>query len=292
MEDKFGSRLLCTGSILNRFFILTAAHCESQAKALLGTDLLSNLTVIMGVSNPIWPHKKIIRRHGLIRKVADFQVHSEYKQKVAYFDVGLIRLKTEITFRNNIWPICLSKRATSNTDEYIGNKPLSIIGYGPLQRDYQGEEPEPLLRSLKVTGFTFDTCQDKYSAVPKTDDRYDDIATALPNLFQDASVFCAGVEGSNAGTCGGDSGGAIHGFNQETQQTFIKGLVHGSASQCDGRRFPPIFINIAHYQILSWIFELVFPETIIEKPKPTSIGKMILILSNTMNFFFQFISRN
>ena len=166
----------------------------------------------------MWPSTKIKTRKGLIRKVADFKIHSEYDQKTAYFDVGLIQLKTAITFRNNIWPICLDKYATSNTDLYIGDKTLSVIGYGPL---LNVNDPEPLLRNLKVTGFTFAACQDKYSAIPKSDERYDDIAAALPNLFQNPTVFCAGIQGSNAGTCPGDSGGAIQRFNQESQQTFM-----------------------------------------------------------------------
>ena len=83
--------------------------------------------------------------------------------------------------------------------------------------------------------------------------------------------------GSNAGTCSGDSGGPINFYDQTTQQTFIRGTVYGSARSCDGERFPPIFVNVANYEILSWIYERVFPETIIEKPDTTYLGKVIQV---------------
>ena len=35
------------------------------------------------------------------------------------------------------------------------------------------------------------------------------IGISLPNLFNDDSVMCAKREGSNAGTCAGDSGGPL-----------------------------------------------------------------------------------
>ena len=74
----------------------------------------------------MWPQTKIMTRQGLIRKVAEFHVHSEYDQESAYFDVGLIRFNTEITFRNNIWPICISNLATSNINDYIEAEPFYV----------------------------------------------------------------------------------------------------------------------------------------------------------------------
>ena len=39
-----------------------------------------------------------------------------------------------------------------------------------------------------------------------------------------------------------------------------KGAVHGSVANCDGSRFPSIFVRLDEPKILEWIFQLVFPD--------------------------------
>merc|ERR1712156_7108 len=177
-----------------------------------------------------------------------------------------------ITFKENIWPICLGKQSISDIDSHIGDKTLAVVGYGPLRSDVKVlDNPKPLLRDLKVTGFKVRTCQNKYSGVSTDDSRYKTIEKSLPQKFQNPSIYCAGIEGRNAGTCSGDSGGPIQWYNQDSQQTFLRGVVHGSPVDCNGERFPSLFVNVAHYDILAWIYSEVFPETPVEKPIITSI---------------------
>ena len=38
-----------------------------------------------------------------------------------------------------------------------------------------------------------------------------------------------------------------------------KAVVHGSRHSCDGSRFPPIFVRLDNYEVLSWINEVAFP---------------------------------
>ena len=112
INDKYGYRLLCSGAILNELYIITAAHCEKEARAKLGNDF-QNLTVIMGVSNPTWTRMKILRRRGIFRNIENFTVHEKYDGISAYFDVGLIKLDSVINFSTNIWPICLCSFSTA-----------------------------------------------------------------------------------------------------------------------------------------------------------------------------------
>lgn len=270
--------LLCSGSILNRFFIVTAAHCEKQARIKLGKNF-SNITIVMGMSDPSESDKRIKRKHGIKRKITKFIPHEQYDTVSAYFDIALIEVDEAIVFTENIWPICLGKQSVSDIDNYIADRSLAVVGYGPLHSEYKvSDKPKPLLRDLTLTGFKVKTCEDKYGSVSIDDSRYKVIQDSLPQKFQNPTVFCAGIVGSNAGTCGGDSGGPIQSYNQDSQQTFLRGVVHGSAESCDGGRFPPIFVNIAHYDILKWIYSEVFPEALVEKPIVTSIGKRSLTL--------------
>ena len=287
INHKGEYQLLCSGSILSRYFIVTAAHCEKQARNRLGGDF-ANITLVMGMSDPSEGDELIKRKRGIKRKVVRFLPHEQYDNVTAYFDIALIEVDESIPFTENIWPICLGKQSITDIDGHIGDKPLAVVGYGPLRSDVKVlDNPKPLLRDLKVTGFKVRTCQNKYSSVSTDDSRYKAIEESLPQKFENPSIFCAGIEGSNAGTCSGDSGGPIQWYNQDNQQTFLQGVVHGSPVSCDGERFPAIFINVAHYDILKWIYSEVFPETIVEKPKNTYIGKTPLnLINHVLSFLF------
>ena len=75
-----------------------------------------------------------------------------------------------------------------------------MIGFGPLRREVDFGEEDSILRDLLIIGTLKSICNDKYT-VPESDDNYDTIVKSLPNLFDDQSVFCAGLQGTNAGTC-------------------------------------------------------------------------------------------
>lgn len=85
-----------------------------------------------------------------------------------------------------------------------------------------GSQSSEILRELRVRGFFKSGCTSHYT-VSKTDDSFSTIKKSLPLLFQDSSVFCAGRVDNNAGTCKGDSGGAIHYFDLKKQRTYLKG---------------------------------------------------------------------
>ena len=91
------------------------------------------------------------------------------------------------------------------------------------------------------------------------------IKAMLPkNFYAEDCLICAGVKGSTAGTCPGDSGGVL----METEwnndllddRTTQKAIVHGSKSDCDGEKFPSVFVRLDNCDVLSWIYEKVFPD--------------------------------
>jgi hypothetical protein len=48
-------------------------------------------------------------------------------------------------------------------------------------------------------------------------------------------------------------------------------VVHGSGANCDGMRFPSIFVRLDNSDVLPWIIENVFPNKIIvTTPQPTT----------------------
>ena len=79
-------------------------------------------------------------------------------------------------------------------------------------------------------------------------DAHTAITKSLPNpkKFNHPSIFCAQKEGSNFGTCEGDSGGPFVRFDYDPTDPkwYQVAIVHGSGESCDGTRFPSIFVRL------------------------------------------------
>ena len=122
-------------------------------------------------------------------------------------------------------------------------------------------------------------CNQKYE-VKSSHRNYLTIMSSLPNLFDDKSVFCANNQGRDSGTCGGDSGGPVLQFDDDVGDGEIPkwkqiGAVHGSVANCDGSRFPSIFVRLDEPKILEWIFQIVFPDKLSSLQSPqNAIGSV------------------
>ena len=97
------------------------------------------------------------------------------------------------------------------------------------------------------------------------DDDYTRITGALPKNFNDEDcLICAQGSSTKAGTCPGDSGGIFMTteWNNDLldEITTQKAIVHGSKDDCDGETFPSIFVRLDNCDVLSWIYEMVFPD--------------------------------
>ena len=83
-------------------------------------------------------------------------------------------------------------------------------------------------------------CDAKFD-VAEDEVEYQAIRNTLPKMFGDPSVFCAQKEGSDYGTCYGDSGGPMARFyadDPNEQKWYQVAVVRGSPVSCDGSRCP------------------------------------------------------
>ena len=82
----------------------------------------------MGANDPK-NKKDNLKRRAAKHKVKNFVVHDDYDGS-AYKDIGIIETVDKIIFRTKIWPLCLPKIASENSDEFVGDL-LRVISYGP-----------------------------------------------------------------------------------------------------------------------------------------------------------------
>uniref|UniRef100_L7N1Q3 Coagulation factor X n=1 Tax=Myotis lucifugus TaxID=59463 RepID=L7N1Q3_MYOLU len=177
----------CGGTILNEFYILTAAHCLDQAKL---------FKVRVGDRN-----KEKEDGNETVHEVEVIIKHKEFDNKTFNCDIGLLKLKTPIKFRMNVAPACLPEKDWAEST-LMTQKSGIVSGFG---RIHEMGRPSVTLKMLEVPYVDRNTC--------KLSTRF--IITS--------NMFCAGYDSKIEGACQGDDGGPHVTRFKDTY--FITGII-------------------------------------------------------------------
>uniref|UniRef100_A0A182PCT2 Apyrase n=1 Tax=Anopheles epiroticus TaxID=199890 RepID=A0A182PCT2_9DIPT len=132
LQGLFGHS--CGGAIIDRDWILTAAHCVHVpvrfAKVLVGTNLLNT--------------------GGERYKVEKFIVHSRYNNPAFHNDIALVKLTAMIQYSDRVKPIAYSER------EIPENATLTLTGWGRLSAT--GSMPNKL-QTIDLKYIPYEECK-------------------------------------------------------------------------------------------------------------------------------------
>ncbi|KAK5643986.1 hypothetical protein RI129_007831 [Pyrocoelia pectoralis] len=224
-QDK---KVLCTGSLINKRYVLVTAHC-----------LVSGRTPLTGVrlgDFNVTSDKDCIKHRDFGEECSDPAEVFEIEETIPHpefngsydngNDIGLVRLSRDVQYSEYVRPICLPNQESV---ELRDDEELAVSGWGTLG-DFKNLTE--IKKKISVKLVALDECQEKFKTVR---------VTVGPN------VLCA-LE-RNFVTCRGDSGGPLM-RSVKNQWEAIGVLSFGL--RCD-RGYPALYTDILKY--INWIKE-------------------------------------
>ena len=121
---------MCGGTIVNKKFVITAAHCYNS--------MFTDLRVIVGEHNLC----DGVNEGGKVVKVKKITLHPDYNSRTVDNDIAVLELAEDLTFTDKIKPACLP---SSETKDYSGSASTisgwgGTIGYG--RNEQQPQQPK------------------------------------------------------------------------------------------------------------------------------------------------------
>merc|ERR1712212_389280 len=213
---------ICGGTIVNKRFVLTAAHCYNS--------MFTTMHVIVGEHN----YCDGVNEGGKFIKVKKMTLHPDYNSRTIDNDIAVLELAEDLAFTKKIKPACLP---SSGTKDYSGIASTvsgwgGTIGYGP--NDQQPQQPRQC--TLKET-------------IVKLLKGSDPMCSKYLKTSSSKIKLCAFAKDTDA--CQGDSGGPLT-VPENGKYTLVGVVSYGSGCASST---PGVYVRVQGY--LPWIKNLI-----------------------------------
>ena len=207
---------ICGGTIINEWYVLTAAHCCLSLNP-------RDFKLKVGAYR--------LKDKGDIKDVDKITVHEGYSTSRHQNDIALFKLKSKISWRPGVSPVCLPSLDMQRLD-LTGRKSM-LIGWGTTSF---GGKVSNELREVDVPIVTNSKCSEANDHIFSGSDRISE------------KQICAGYDEGGKDTCQGDSGGPLLvPFNDRWVQMGIVSYGNG----CAKPRFPGVYTRVSYF--IPWI---------------------------------------
>ena len=222
MKDDVKKQVFCSGNILSKTFIATAASCMDKIKDEDGNLNVEILEVVAGKAKMLnykRDEKDLEEKFSVKRAI----VHPHYdkeKNGNMVWDLALLELTEEMDLESKQW---MEAAVLPPSELRLTGREVTLGGWGQ-------SDGIPDLQVTNITVLSDEICERKYQ-----------------DSFDKENMFCAGT--SDTTECHGDSGsGALLYVNGKI---FLLGVVSfGHDSKCRGK---VVFLSVG--KNLPWIFK-------------------------------------
>ncbi|XP_014217925.1 serine protease easter [Copidosoma floridanum] len=237
----------CSGTIINRRYVLTAAHClvdlpkgmkvsfvrvgEYNLNRMRDCERLDEGTITICANE----HQDI--------GIESTHSHKGYSDVSWRNDVALIRLNATLKFENqhSVLPICLPLNATFRIATTTRGSTVTATGWGVTSLGSQ-KSLSPKLMRAELALQPLERCSRAFAN------------RLFVKLWH--KQICAGGNGSTGSTCTGDSGGPLQTIvslpNGETRIVQIAVISFG-LTECSGDGAYGVYTDLAYY--VDWILD-------------------------------------
>ena len=171
----------CSGTILTRKFIITAAHCEFKKPQYVRT----------GVT-------RIDQAYPQDRMIEDIKIHPDHNKNDWYYDIALVKLKEDLIFNGKVSALCLPDEPSNYPVDGIA---MVVQGWG---EDINGDAGKEVTEA-RISVRSKQECDHKLSTAGP--DFFYSVRKFLPRFTSTSTICADSTLYGQVGTCRGDSGG-------------------------------------------------------------------------------------